>query len=67
MLIPPKNHIALAEALLALLNDLDKARAMGQSAKEFVFENYGEVMYGSRFVSFIEQGLSASEGVVVEK
>ena len=37
ILVPPADHVALAEAIVALLRDPDRRRAMGREGRRFVF------------------------------
>ncbi len=55
ILVPPKNPLLLADAILDLINDTDKSRELGRAAAERVLNNYSSKVFASRMSKIYEE------------
>lgn len=53
LLIPPRDSDALARAILTLLDDPARARAMGQRGRQHVLDHFNEEVYGKQIADFL--------------
>jgi len=62
LLIPPKDHVALAEAIGILVNDDELRRTLGENAYSFVQQNLSIEKIADQIRQLLVQSLRASEG-----
>ena len=60
LLVPPKNPVALSEAMKALLGDPDRGRQMGRLARETVYPKYSDAALIDRMDRLYSSMLHAS-------
>ena len=60
LLVPPKNPVALSEAMRALLGDPDRGRQMGRLARETVYPKYSDAALIDRMDRLYSSMLHAS-------
>ena len=60
LLVPPKNPVALSEAMKALLGDPDRGRQMGRLARETVYPKYSDAALLDRMDRLYSSMLHAS-------
>ena len=58
LIVPPKDPRALAEAILNLLRDPERCRAMGEAGKKWVDEKFGVEVMVSQISKLYEELLS---------
>jgi D-inositol-3-phosphate glycosyltransferase len=58
-LVPPRDSAALAERVIALLNDPERRKAMGARGAAHVREHFSAARYAAAISALIEAALSA--------
>ncbi len=55
LLIPPEDHIALADAILRLLSDPVQAQRLGERGRQHVLAHYSDQTYGAKIADLIKR------------
>ncbi|MEZ4867897.1 MAG: glycosyltransferase family 4 protein [Caldilineaceae bacterium] len=58
-LIEARNHCALADRILSLVNNPEQAHSMGEKGRRQVVENFNEQLYGQRIANVLTEAIAA--------
>lgn len=61
ILVPPKDHKSLAEAILKLLSDSDLRRKLGEAGRKVVIENYSSRVMAERLEAIYQEALATKK------